>query len=216
MNLSEAVRLALQPPLPVFECGGTSGWTEVVILNMSDPSQECPPAWGLVNSPARSCTIYTASCEGVNFTVPVGTYSRVCGRATGYAVGTDDAFQGHAGRGGSVDGIYVDGVSLTHGSPRQHIWSFGAGGGRGFPCTCLGGRQPLPFVGDNYFCDDYRNGALWDGLDCVNGCCTFNSPPYFTAALPTPTSDDIEVRICHDEPIGNEGLRLSLLQIYVQ
>ena len=27
----------------------------------------------------------------------------------------------------TIDQAYVDGLSVTHGSPRQHIWSFAAG-----------------------------------------------------------------------------------------
>ena len=49
-------------------------------------------------------------------------YQRVCGRARGYQKGTPDGF-----RSGSVNDIYVDGLSITHGSPRQHIWTYVAG-----------------------------------------------------------------------------------------
>ena len=55
---------------------------------------------------------------------------------------------------------YIDGVSLTHGQPRQHIWSFAAGLDEvgsvpqfNCPCTNSGRAIPPPFVGNNYFCD---------------------------------------------------------------
>ena len=40
----------------------------------------------------------------------------------GYQIGEPVAFAGR--RSGTLDGSYVDGVSLTYGSPRQHIWTF--------------------------------------------------------------------------------------------
>ena len=112
-------------------------------------------------------------------------------------------------------------MSVTYGSPRQHIWSLGAGHGGGqFRCPCDNSDRsfaPFPpsFVGDNYFCDGEYNGALWDGEDCTTACCTFNSPPYFSVTLPTPTSDAIEVRMCVDEDTL-EGISIRLLQLFVQ
>ena len=50
------------------------------------------------------------------------SYSRVCGRLIGYQKGST--------RNGvpipSLEGTYIDGVSLTHGTAgsRQHIWTF--------------------------------------------------------------------------------------------
>ena len=45
---------------------------------------------------------------------------------------------------------------------------------------------------------------LWDGQVCVTSqYYTFNSPPWFIVQLPSPTNDNIEVRICgdHDEEV---------------
>ena len=36
------------------DCGGP-GWRKAAYLNMSDPTQTCPPAWELVTTPRRSC-----------------------------------------------------------------------------------------------------------------------------------------------------------------
>ena len=71
-----------------------------------------------------------ASCPGT-FYPTVRQYSKVCGRVTGYHVATPGAF--HIVHlmintpPSSLDDIYVDGVSVTHGSPRTHIWTFAAG-----------------------------------------------------------------------------------------
>ena len=59
----------------------------------------------------------------------------------------------------TLEEVYIDGVSITHGSPRQHIWSFIASSGethtgcRGCPCyTEFTGAHVL-FIGQNFFCD---------------------------------------------------------------
>ena len=223
-NLSEAILQSLptsEPP--TIPCGG-AGWRPVTDLDMADPSQSCPSPWAESLTPARSCvrSVTPAGCEGVSFNVSGGTYSNVCGRVLGYASGSPDAFADFEGLGnGSIDNPYVDGVSVTYGSPRQHIWTFGAGHGGEFRCPCDNtdrAQAPLPpsFAGDNYFCDGEDNGALWDAMDCTTDCCTFNSPPYFTVTLPAPTSDNIEVRICLDQAIIDESVSLAELQLFVQ
>ena len=40
----------------------------------------------------------------------------------GYQKGSSDAFAGSLGS--TIDGPYVDGVSITRGSPRQLIWTY--------------------------------------------------------------------------------------------
>ena len=219
-NITEAIQQA-------FSCGGNS-WRHVVDLDMEVASQQCPSPWIEVSTPARSCasSIYFAGCEGVSFPVSGGTYTRVCGRAVGYSILTGDAFTDYTGLGnGNIDNPYVDGISVTHGSPCQHIWSFAVGHGPQYTgvlrCPCDNSNRiqaPLPpsFVGDNYFCDGAYNGALWDGEDCTRACCTFHSPPYFYVTLPASTSDSIEVRICMDQHRHDEALHVKFLQFFVQ
>ena len=79
------------------------------------------------------------------------------GRVIGYQYGAPDAF---IGKGTSADSRYVDGVSLTHGDPRQHIWTFAAARDEvGTNCPCININQaaqdipPPAFVGNDYFCD---------------------------------------------------------------
>ena len=64
----------------------------------------------------------------------------------------------------------------------------------------------------------YTDDKLWDGEQCSSEgtCCTDKSPPWFNIDIPTPTSDDIEVRICGNENLGNENTPIELLEIYVQ
>ena len=206
------------------DCGGF-GWRQVVDLDMRDASQQCPRLWvefsNLDTQSERTCStsIETAGCEGVTFPVPGGTYTSVCGRIIGYAVNTLDGFISAPET--NINGPYLDGVSLTYGRPRQHIWSFGTTLTHPNRCPCENNFQnadqiPPAYVGDNYFCDGPYNGAVWDGEDCTVPCCTFNSPPYFNVTLPAPTSAGLEVRMCRNEMMRSEHSPIRLMQLYVQ
>ena len=111
-------------------CGITEGWTRVVYLNMSDPSQRCPSAWEEASQPVRSCgrvTSTSGSCDSVNFTTNGRSYSRVCGHLRGYQVGYNNAFNPYFLGANTINSYYVDGVSITYGSPRMHIWTLAVG-----------------------------------------------------------------------------------------
>ena len=55
-----------------------------------------------------------------DFGVP---FIKVCGRALGYQYGHTDAFRdGNS----SINSYYVEGLSVTHATPRNHIWTFAA------------------------------------------------------------------------------------------
>ena len=63
----------------------------------------------------------------------------------------------------------------------------------------------------------YTNYPLWDCAGCVSGsCCTFNSPPWFCKDLSTPTTDDIELRVCLDYFTYDEDVLFELVELYVQ
>ena len=231
------LRESIVPELRVFFCGGSTGWRRIAYLNMSDPSQKCPSVWKEITTPFRVCGRKSASanCEGLTYPTGSEQYGQVCGRIIGYQIGTPDSF---AFTSQSIDSYYLDGVSVTHGSSRQHIWSFSAGfdesSSSGLTCPCVtgstsGNRIPS-FVGQNYFCETgitqwnnryifYPNGdPLWDGQGCgpTSSCCTFNSPPWFNVQLSSPTTDDIEVRICGDEGNANEDSPIQLMELYVK
>ena len=233
--------LLVETVIPLMQnlfCGGSAGWRRVAYLNMSDPSQQCPSVWKEIIIPHRVCgrRSSTASCEGLTYSTGSEQYDQVCGMIIGYQIGTPDAFLNALSR--SVDTYYLDGVSMTHGSPRQHIWSFANGLSEvnSHPmstCPCVAGSSSnnIPsFVGRNYFCETgitsghvtsifYPNGdPLWDGQGCgpTSFCCTFNSPPWFNVQLSSPTTDDIEVRICGDSPIGDEDTPIQLIELYVK
>ena len=232
-----------KPPTLVRNSNCGDGlWNRVINLDMSDPAQECPRGWRGYEGSIRCCgrpVLVRSSCPAAFFPANGYKYTKVCGRAIGYQQGSPDGF-GSTDSGEpqeTVDGMYVDGVSLTHGNPRMHIWTFAAGLlengntdlNNNHRCPCDGGQQPPAFVGQNYFCETgdhdpvhnqskfYSQDPLWDGKNCVQStCCTFHNPPWFNVQLTKPTMDDIEVRICGDQGTGDEDSPIALLEVYVQ
>ena len=132
-----------------------------------------------------------------------------------------------------TNNAYLDGLSITHGSPRKHIWSYAAGVSEdadhdtNCPCAAHPGRSPPSFVGNHYHCESgntgpweaqwYTSDPLWDGKGCVAGsdCCSTSRLPWFCRTLPCETTDHIEVRWCCDEVPSNEEVATELLEIYI-
>ena len=219
----------------VYECGGI-GWRHVVYLNMTDPNTNCPSGWQLTSYSKRTCGRVSTtdySCDSVLFPVSGGDYTSVCGSIRAYQSGQVDGFEAYGnGRVTTIEGAYVAGVSLTHGSPRQHIWTFAAGASEDRPtwidvCPCDASINITvpPFVGGDYFCESGVNSGstggfhpddpLWDGEGCgsSSSCCSFNNPPYFTKTLPGPTSDPIEARLCW---LDIHGSPIEFIELYVK
>ena len=121
----------------------------MVSLDLEDPAHTCPSPWIESATPERSCVApeNINICPGLSFPVSGLTYNRVCGRAVGYAASSVDAFDDYRNL-NDIDLPYFNGVSVTHGSPRLHIWSFAAGHGSHCPCENGGGRLPHTFVGN--------------------------------------------------------------------
>ena len=220
-------------------CGGvTGGWMRVAELNMTDSSEHCPS--GLrqrTDSSIRTCVSsnQNSACSSIYFNIQSLEHSKVCGMIRAYQIGSPGAFYRGEISNPTIEQNYVDGVSLTHGHPRQHIWTFAAApdeiGNHRNSCPCITNiaSQPPTFIGNDYFCDTasrirfidghfYIDNPLWDGAGCgpVNTCCSFNSPPWFYKQLPQPTTDDIEMRVCRDEGAHNEDVAIEAFEIYVQ
>ena len=166
----------------------------------------------------------------------------MCGQVIAYQRDAPDAFGWYYGhRPFTINDPYVNGVSITHGQPRQHIWTFAAARDetsadhQRCPCTrtdqTFTGAIP-PYVHNDYFCDTGSRGAvqnryygddpLWDGQGCgpTSSCCRFTNPPWFCKSLPQPTSDDIELRLCaafsSTGAYYNEDTPIELLEVFVQ
>ena len=182
-------------------CSSGGGWMRVAYLNMTNSSEKCPDEFRLYSeNGVRSCG-WPVSSEGscVGITFPSGNieYSQVCGKVIGYQVGWPDA--AYYSNKKNIDSNYVDGILLTHGSPRSHIWTFIVGAHENdkwshCPCASKDSRNPPPFVGNDYYCESgcptsppvvgkfYTNDPLWDGHQCGSietTCCNHTGIPWF-------------------------------------
>ena len=226
-----------------YTCGGTGGWRRVVYLDMTDPSTTCPSGWNMTGYSKRTCGRASdgwTTCDSVTFPVSGGEYSRVCGRIKAYQWGQTLAFFSyHHGSVPTIDDAYVDGISVTHSRPRQHVWTFATARSEGNPtwseaCPCDASRtiRVPPFVENDYFCESgvnepwgysrhftlHSNDTLWDGENCLSSstCCSLHNPPYFVKQLPTPTADGIEARICLTNLKQHANTAVELVELYVQ
>lgn len=231
-------------------CGDKDGgWMRVAHINMTNSSHSCPPGkdfveWTRPFPPRRLCipNSNASGCFSHHFpVVAVGAgVSKICGRILSYQNGTPNAFYpSHVHSTRTIDDVYVDGVSLTHGrSTRSHIWTFAAAldetVGHLSGCECSNDLQltsgSVPsFVGRDYFCSTasrgkvrfrfYAEDPLWDGKGCGprNSCCLFNSPPWFTKDLTNfPAGGTIEMRVCRDAGSENENIPFQLVELYVK
>jgi len=219
-----------------LDCGGIKGgWMKIADLNTKSENA-CPGGWTSYKS---YCTGgQAAGCYSTNFTTVSTSYSKICGKVLGYQQKTMDGFYPSAYAYGrvngyipktssrSLDGVYVDGVSVTCGNPCKHVWTYAATGHDAkkyqiynCPCAEYPGPDPPIFVGSHYYCKSGPTGTLlWDGVGCrpENNCCYDAGMPWFFRQFPTTTTGDIEVRICHDQAFADEGVAVEELQLYVQ
>jgi dynein heavy chain len=218
-------------------CGESDGkWMRIAFLNMSDPSAQCPDGWREVQSPIRTCRRQNGiNINSVNYTSYGIPYSRVCGRIVAYQLGTPEGFRGYNVQNQrTLDDAYIDGISITFGDPRNHIWTFAAlrnkRGVNDCPCVISGNAAP-PFVSQDHFCEVGVQNAeinfsddnpLWDGQGCAgsSSCCEFNNPLWFCKQLNQTTTDDIEIRIMGSvrgfNSLEKEDIPVQLIEIFVK
>ena len=210
---------------------------------MTNPNTTCPSGWNMTGYSKRTCgRVGTGerTCDSATFPISGGEYGRVCGRIKAYQYGAPDAFFAYHNRHATtIDGAYVCGVSATHGTPRNHIWTFANGAAEGSPtqlawCPCDANntiRVP-PFVDNDYFCESgvnepfnagrhytfHPDDTLWDGEDCLpsSTCCSLHNPPYFVKQLSNKTTDGIEARICLYNDASRDNIAVELVELYVQ
>ena len=212
----------------------SSGWTRVAYLDMTLTLEECPTGFGLYNvNGVRACGRQTLSygCNSVTFSTYGISYSEVCGRVIGYQYGQIDGVRNYV----LIDDPYVDGISITHGSPRQHVWTLVNGRSESgtssyfCPCNTRSIASVPSFVGNDYFCESgtasypttpyqlYTDDPLWDGEGCGGNegpCCNAPGIPWFHKVLNSPTTDYIELRVCGDG--SDEDSPVTLYEIYVK
>ena len=231
-------------------CSSGGGWTRLAYLDISDPTQNCPSGFRLYQSEGvRACgraTSIEGSCVSVQFPSNGISYSQVCGRVVGYQFGSTDAvtqrYYGAEAYHKNINSYYVDGVSITRGSPRQHVWTLMAGlneattnandnGHYNCPCSKVTTQNSTlqSFIGNDYFCESgnpyiyqhklYTSDPLWDGKGCGSlegDCCTAPGLPWFNKVLNTTTTDYLELRVCGDEGTASEDTPVSFYELYVK
>ena len=225
--------------MDITNCGNiTGGWMRVAYIDMTKEYNTCPQ--GLIFSTylsKRLCTRSSsrAGCSSVTFPTHNLPYNKVCGRAQGYQFSTPDGFYNyHLAQQTTLDGYYVDGLAVTYGRPRRHIWTFAAGVSKPYsyanwncPCALNPGLAAPHIVGENYFCESgnpgrfkfglwYLDDPLWDSQGCVSGstCCD-RGGPWFSTTLSQVVKDDVGVRMCFLESGSDEDIGLEQLEILV-
>ena len=224
-------------------CGIEGGWTRLAYLDMSDSTMSCPSGFRLYETGGvRACgrPVGEPSCASITFPSNGISYSEVCGRVVGYQYASPNAVDTrfisdilH----NDINSYYVDGVSITRGYPRQHIWTLMAGKGDSYPdpgnCPCntppSSTQDIQSFIGNDYFCESgnpangwthilYTDDPLWDGQGCglqEGNCCEAPGLPWFYKTFNF-TTDYIELRECGDESTDNEDVPFSLYEIYIK
>ena len=228
------------------DCDGKGGWTRVGYINMSDSgTNNCPRglnSYDFPNISYRLCDRPHPSsygCDSTYFSTFDLKYSQVCGRVRGYQYnGVDDIYQNNGGT-HSLEGPYVDGISITHGSnPRRHIWTFVAGQDENdnvwedCPCNTGSSESTPQYVGNDYYCESgvrewnwnsdvffHYDDPLWDGKQCgylESDCCTTPNIPWFIKSFNYWTTDDIELRMCSSEGYPNEATPIDIIELYIR
>ena len=111
-----------------LECGGhKEGWMKIAYHDMSR-GDDCAEGWKKITtnnidvcwSPSNSAVCYSST-----FPINNVTYNKICGKVKGYQEGSPSAF-GDESR-PSLDTRYVEGISITLGNPRKHVWTYAVG-----------------------------------------------------------------------------------------
>ena len=205
------------------------------------PLAECPdPLIRLVVDGKSYCIHHASGCDSVFFNVLGMNYSEICGRIVAKQYGNMNAF-GDASTTATVDNAYAEGILITRGSPRQHVWTYAvadvANPSPGYTdddtCVCTGhasAPQPPSFIGSDYYCDSANDAGgnaaagrlyskeLWirHGPMCSvsASCCENPDQPWFKKKVAASVSDNIELRWCASN--SREATATQLVELYIR
>ena len=179
-------------------CGKDGPWTKIGYLDMSESLHDCPPNWEEYTKDTggiRTCRRRSSgpSCDSVIIPSNDIHYTEICGRVVGFQFGSTGAIASNIQ---DINSYYVDGVSITHGTPRQHVWTLMAGLNQNgvynhdSQCPCYTGcahkscsvmqSVQIFFIKNDWYCESgnndystwgyksYMSDPLWDGKGCSN------------------------------------------------
>jgi hypothetical protein len=231
-SLRERVQFLEDRALPDYQvkCDIFGNWRRIAYFDTTK-GHSCPSGFRKVTNTTTNQTACESSqwaqfaCTSPLFFTTNGSYTNVCGKLRGYQKFTTRGFgRNREGYIPSIDSQYVVGISITHGSPRRHIWTLVSGISeskriyslfQNCPCSHPSYNQSLipRFVNEHYYCESGFVGLdvipqssiawqdpLWDGNGCYiqgNPCC--DRFGWFHRDVPS-SSDDIEVRMCLEDP----------------
>lgn len=200
---------------------------------MKNSRQRCPSGFKLnTYGSKRLCgrPHNRHGCASITVQVRGQRYNQVRGRVIAYQYSSPDGFNTGSD---SIDGVYVDGISITYGrNPRKHVWTLGAGlfsyRKTSVSCPGTGYGHPQPaFVGNNYFCTSGNFATGWQRKlydvplwSTVTGNCRHcngrYNVPYFCAQLPQSTNQNLEIRVCGNQGIADEDIKIEAIELYIK
>ena len=214
---------------------GEGVWMRIGFFDMNQTFSECPsPLQMFVEDGRKYCRRASSGCTSVYFDSRNHKYTEVCGMVVAYQYGHTDGFSSSST---SINSDYLEGISITHKSPRQHLWSYAVGNeavptsqsNSNCPCTAQGTTSTVPsFIGSDYYCSSGDDGVgaplypspLWRtyGPSCVSGstCCDNPDQPWFKKKLTQPANEDVEMRWCGDETSTSEATPTTRVELYVR
>ena len=224
----------------VARLGLGSNWTTIANFSVSKAGQNCPSPWLKVKENGTTMCRRSSGnpgCSSVSYTHNKMKYSKVVGLVRGYQKGITESFYASKYSNYGINDPYVDGVSITIGHPRRHVWTYASGyssdlgsGLYNCPCSVIRGPEAPPYVGEHYYCSSgsssnpltttyYTDDPLWQGTGCDNtedNCCADVGLPWFYREFPTPQDDDFEVRICYNQPYSNKAVLVDTIVLLIQ
>ena len=214
---------------------GEGVWMRIGFFDMTRAFSECPSPLQMFKVNNRKyCRRSSSGCTSVSFDSLTQQYTEVCGMVNAYQYGHMDAF---APSSTSINGIHLEGISITHKLPRRHLWSYVVGDDANptsqradvCPCTVQGTTSSVPsFIGSDYYCSSGDGGTsgplytspLWRtyGPSCVSGstCCDNCDQPWFKKELTQPANEDVEMRWCADESPTSEATATTRVELYIR
>ena len=241
-----AVSVAIAADVDVFakedlvtRLGLGSGWTPLAYFNVRLGS-DCPtPLLNVTENGKTMCRRASDNSGCTSITYPSNgiLYNKTLGLVRGYQKGTTDSFHSSKYLLYGINDPYVDGVSITIGNPRKHVWTYASGfssdlsyAAYNCPCSVIPGPEAPSFVREDYYCSSgcsttpvgatyYTDNSLWQGTGCTNAkdnCCADVGLPWFYREFPFPQDDDFEVRICYNQVYADEAVLIDALALFVQ